>query len=150
MLSRTSPSLIFKDVGMKALARKYLVFLLSAAMLGVTARPARSQPEWRGGKRTAGEAAAPGPVAAPGFAARDALDWAYADTTDYEFPEDEERKHLWRDVALWVVVAGFVAYFVIKVFLEEEPDGPTPEDPGKDPPASLSVPRPDAWLRPAP
>ncbi|MDH3216670.1 MAG: hypothetical protein OEN01_10295, partial [Candidatus Krumholzibacteria bacterium] len=52
---------------------------------------------------------------------------AAADTTGYEFPEEEEEKHLIRRVALWVVVSGFVAFFIIKVFLQGDTDTPEPE-----------------------
>jgi hypothetical protein len=65
-----------------------------------------------------------------------ALDNAYTepDTTEFEFPE-EEKKHLVRDVTIFVIASVFVAYFVIKVFLEgdtEEED--TPGNGGKDVP----------------
>ena len=69
---------------------------------------------------------------------------AYSDTTDdYPFPEEEEQKHLWRDVAVWLIAAGFVAYFIIKVFLEGDKDQPPTQEPGKQPPpATLIVPQP--------
>lgn len=50
------------------------------------------------------------------------LGYAMADTTDYEFPEEEEQRNLVKEVALWVIVAGFVAFFIIKVFLEGDTD----------------------------
>jgi len=57
---------------------------------------------------------------------------ALSDTTELEFPEDEKEKHLVRDVGIFIVVSAFVAYFVIKVFLEGEKNEATPPDDGKD------------------
>jgi hypothetical protein len=58
---------------------------------------------------------------------------AYADpdTSEFEFPEDEN-KHLVRDITVWLVAAAFVAFFIIKVFIEEDEEAP-PDDtpPGK-------------------
>ena len=62
---------------------------------------------------------------------------AEADSTgdEFEFPEDEE-SHLARDITVFVIVSAFVAFFVIKVFLEgdtdqtETPDGGGKEIPG--------------------
>jgi hypothetical protein len=64
-----------------------------------------------------------------------ALDNAYTepDTTGFEFPE-EEKKHLVRDVTIFVIASVFVAYFVIKVFLEGDTDEETPSNGGKDVP----------------
>jgi hypothetical protein len=125
---------------MKALLKQYLVSLLSIAMVFVAVpSPALESAELPSGKPTSDEAAAPTlpvrnvlPFGALGEA------YAFSDTTDYEFPEEEEEKGVWKDVALWVVVAGFVAFFVIKVFLEEEKDEPPKEEGGKEiPPTSL-------------
>ena len=53
------------------------------------------------------------------------------DTTEFEFPEDE-RKHLTRDITVFVIASAFVAYFIIKVFLEGDTDDETePTKPGK-------------------
>lgn len=58
-------------------------------------------------------------VPSAGFAA------APEDTTDDEFlPEEEDTKKLIWDIAAWVVGAALVAFFIIKVFIEEEPDEP--------------------------
>ncbi len=64
-----------------------------------------------------------------------ALDNAYTepDTTEFEFPE-EEKKHLVRDVTIFVIASVFVAFFVIKVFLEGDTDEETPTNGGKDDP----------------
>jgi hypothetical protein len=47
------------------------------------------------------------------------------DSTDDEFlPEEGNTKKLVWDIAAWVVGAALVAFFIIKVFIEEEPDEP--------------------------
>lgn len=96
----------------------------------------------RRGSRSANEAARPaasddqktpftlsGWEPSAGFLAASAL----ADTTETDFPEDEEegKKHLVRDVGVFLIVSVFVAYFVIKVFLEGDTDQPPPDDGGK-------------------
>jgi hypothetical protein len=43
------------------------------------------------------------------------------DTTEFQFPE-EKGKHLYRDIAVFVVASVFVAVFIIKVFLEKDKD----------------------------
>ncbi len=136
---------------MNALWKKcFAVFLSVATIAHTLPTPILAHENFTYGKPTAEEAAA------PGLASTRALDGlgmssAGADTTDYEFPEDEAKKHVWRDVALWLVVAGFVAYFVIKVFLQEEPEDPPADKPGKDPPpTSLTAPRQASFLRPSP
>jgi len=64
-------------------------------------------------------------------------DWALADTTEVDFPEEEEgQKHLVRDLGVFVMVAAFVGYFIAKVFLEGDTDEPVPADGGKDIPAT--------------
>jgi len=58
-------------------------------------------------------------VPASGFAA------APEDTTDEEFlPEEEDTKKLIWDIAAWVIGAALVAFFIIKVFIEEDQDEP--------------------------
>jgi hypothetical protein len=55
---------------------------------------------------------------------------AYADpdTSEFQFPEDDSET-LVRDITVWVIASAFVAYFIIKVFLEEEDDEPEDEGP---------------------
>jgi hypothetical protein len=57
---------------------------------------------------------------------------ARADTTELEFPEDEEGKHLVRDIGIFIIVSAFVAYFIIKVFLEGDKEEPPPPENGKE------------------
>ena len=59
---------------------------------------------------------------------------AYADTTDLEFPDDEEtnQKNLVRDVGIFIVLSAFVGFFLIKVFLEGDTQQPPDDDPGKE------------------
>jgi hypothetical protein len=62
------------------------------------------------------------------FIARSAL----ADTTEVEFPGEEDgEKHLVRDVAVFIMVAAFVGYFIAEVFLKSEPDETTDDGGGK-------------------
>ncbi len=68
-------------------------------------------------------------VAGAGFAA------APEDTTDDEFlPEEHDTKKLIWDITAWVIGAALVAFFIIKVFIEKDPDesdggGSTKPDP---------------------
>ncbi|MGD8415039.1 MAG: hypothetical protein PVF33_12450 [Candidatus Latescibacterota bacterium] len=56
------------------------------------------------------------------------------DSTEFDFPE-EEGKHLYRDIAVFTIISVFVAYFVIKVFLEGDTEDNTQDDGGgKQPP----------------
>lgn len=132
---------------MKALLKKYLVYLLTITIIRLAVpAPVIGGADFSSGKPTSGEAAAPtlansaddaSPFGAIGHA------FAFGDTTEYEFPEEEEAKGLWKDVALWVIVAGFVAFFIIKVFLEGEKDEAPEDDGGKEiPPTSFIVPQP--------
>lgn len=90
------------------------------------------------GARSASEAAALQLVTAPAAAAFGgpaANRLAFADTTDYEFPEDEEEeRNVVKDAILWTAVAGVVAFFVIKVFLQGDTDVPPPPPNRKPPP----------------
>jgi hypothetical protein len=59
---------------------------------------------------------------------------AYADpdTSEFEFP-GEENEHLVRDITVWVIVAAFVAFFIVKVFIEDSDDEPEDNSPpGKE------------------
>ncbi len=55
---------------------------------------------------------------------------AYADpdTSEFQFP-GEENEHLIRDIAVWVIVATFVAFFIVKVFIEDSDDEPEDNTP---------------------
>jgi hypothetical protein len=46
---------------------------------------------------------------------------------EFEFP-DEEKSHLARDITVFVIASVFVAFFIVKVFLEGDTD--TPDDSG--------------------
>jgi hypothetical protein len=91
------------------------------------------------GKQTADEAAswqqdapAPGTQSIP-LRFGVSLDHSVADTdtTEFEFPKDRET-HLARDIAIFVIVAAFVGYFIIKVFLEGDTDQGEEPNNGKD------------------
>jgi hypothetical protein len=64
--------------------------------------------------------------------------YALSDTVGYDFPEEEEKGTLAliKEVALWVVVAGFVAFFIIKVFLQGDTEVEDSPPPGKEPPVT--------------
>ncbi len=48
------------------------------------------------------------------------------DTTDEGFlPEEHNTRKLVWDIAAWVVGAALVAFFIIKVFIEKDPDQPS-------------------------
>ena len=54
------------------------------------------------------------------------------DTTQtFEFPE-EENQHLIRDIAIFVIASAFVAFFIIKVFIEEDQEEEDSGGGGKD------------------
>lgn len=61
--------------------------------------------------------------------------FAQPDTTEFEFPE-EEKNHLVRDVTIFLIASAFVAYFIIKVFLEGDTED-VPEDEGNGKPTPL-------------
>jgi len=136
---------MFNNMGMKALLKTYLVYLLSVAIVShALPTPVAGGGDFSSGKSSSDEAAAPGlptddvsPFGAIGHA------FAFGDTTDYEFPEEEEAKGVWKDVAIWLVVAGFVAFFIIKVFLEGDKDEPVDDSGGKpDPSTMIVIPQP--------
>ncbi len=58
---------------------------------------------------------------------------ALSDTTEVDFPEEEEqsKKELVKDIAVFLVAAAFVGYFIIKVFLEGDTEELPPDDDGK-------------------
>ncbi len=53
--------------------------------------------------------------------------FADPDSTAFEFPE-EEKNHLIRDVTIFVIVAVFAAYFIVKVFLEGDTEDDVPDE----------------------
>lgn len=109
--------------------RYVAVLLVCAFVLYINPRAGRASDALPEGKPTADEAAAwhadeAGAEASSRFA------YAYSDTTEFEFPE-EENDTLLRDIAVFVVASAFVAYFIIKVFLEGDTEEPPPDDGGK-------------------
>lgn len=112
---------------MRWFVNKNVVFVLSITFfLYVTSFPVQGGDTLVAGKETSSEAAAwraePPENESPAvtaFALGLAAGAAYQqpDTTGFKFPE-EENKHLIRDITVFVIVAAFVGYFLIKVFLE--------------------------------
>jgi len=106
--------------------------------------PRGASASWSGGAATAAEAAKSGTTAERRVSEREveagqpvlamgafAAGYVDPDTTEFDFPEDDH-KHLARDITVWVIASAFVAYFIIKVFIEKD-DEPAPDDkpPGK-------------------
>jgi len=96
------------------------------------------------GRESAGAAAAPDlrsgqPADLRGWS----YGYAFADTTGYDFPEDSDKKstmQLVKEVTLWLVVAGFVAYFIVQVFFEPEDQQTETPPPGKpDPTGTINA-----------
>ncbi len=124
---------------MKALLKTYLVYLLSCSMVVCTLpRRSRAASIWKGGA-TGDDAVASAPVSTPPSGTFNSLRYdgwkaafARSDSTGYEFPEDEDDDHLIRDVAVFVVVAAFLAFFIVKVFLEGDEADPPVDDGGKE------------------
>lgn len=93
------------------------------------------------GSATAAEAVAPRLGAGESSGADRLLAaFAYADTTEYEFPdEEEEERNIVKEVIIWTTVAGFVAFFLIEVFLEGDTDVAPPPPTPKPPPPPPTV-----------
>ena len=131
--------------------KTYLVYFLAITIVSLALpSPAVGRGGFPPGKVSSDEAAAPdlpmddvSPFGAIGHA------FAFGDTTDYEFPEEEEAKGVWRDVALWLVVAGVVAFFIVKVFLEGDEDEPEEEGGGGKPDPTTVIVPPPAFPSPA-
>ena len=113
---------------MRLFIRKSIVYLVVCAIVIYTLPGKTSTAgELPQGSGSADEAAAPRLPAKGHVYGVGGYAFAYSDTTEYEFPE-EEGKHLYRDIAVFVVVTVFLAFFIIKVFIEE--DEPPEEDGG--------------------
>jgi len=39
---------------------------------------------------------------------------------DFVLPEEKEKKQIAKEIAVWVIAAAFVAFFIIKVFIEKD------------------------------
>jgi hypothetical protein len=121
--------------------------------LGLVCAADRPRGEAYRGKPTAEQAAGYDRVAGPGEkptlagwkpSAEFLSGYAPSDTTEVDFPEEEEtsRKELIKDIGVFIVVSAFIGYFIVKVFLEGDTEEPPPDDDGKiipDPTLSRSV-----------
>lgn len=123
-MSRRLPDAIFRVV-LTDWLKQFIALLVCAAIV------AAGLP--RGPARAAGSAS-------PGneYFLRDALPAvAHAseppDSTEDEFflPKEEDNKKLIRDITVFVIVSAFVAFFIIKVFIEKDEDPPPPDNNGK-------------------
>jgi len=138
-LSSARPRAILAQVILSAINRFIAILLsiclIAASMPRVLANPAGGKPE----RARIAAGADPAPHAADEHFLRDAIPVAgFAteppDTTEDDFflPEETDKKKLYRDIAVFVVVSAFVAFFIIKVFIEEDDEPADPEPPGKD------------------
>ncbi len=122
---------------MRILLRRIMAAFASLMLVAASARGGAA---WAGslqrGSATAAEAVAPRLGAGDSSGAGRLLAaFAYADTTEYEFPDEEEKKrNVVKDVIIWTAVAGFVAFFVIEVFLEGDTSVEDPQPTPKPPP----------------
>jgi hypothetical protein len=132
---------------MMIVLKRITTFAVALSMVAAgLPRGASAGKDWSGGAATAAEAAKPEKPAKPGTTVTGreveagqpvlamgafAAGYADPDTTEFDFPEDEH-KHLVRDIAAWVIASAFVAYFIIKVFIEKDKtSSPDDKPPGK-------------------
>ena len=124
---------------MKALLKTHLVYLLSCSMV-VCTLPRRSgaAATWKG-EASGDDAVAFASVLTTASGTFNSLRYdgwksafARGDSTGYEFPEDEDDDHLIRDVAVFLVVATFLAFFIVKVFIEGDEADPPVDTGGKE------------------
>ncbi len=127
---------------MRILLRRTMAALASLTLVAASAPGGAA---WAGsfqrGSATAAEAVVPrlGAEDSSG-AGRLLAAFAYADTTEYEFPDEEEKKrNVVKDVIIWTTVAGFVAFFFIEVFLEGDTAAEDPPPTRKRPPPLPTV-----------
>jgi hypothetical protein len=137
---------IMKFVCETTWSRRVLVTSLCVSLLSATCgirRPAAGAP--MEGARTSDEAARSpdtGSQASALAAWLPTADFlassAVNDTTEVDFPLDaeEEGKHLYRDIGIFLVVSAFVGYFIVKAFLQGDTEEEPPPKKGKDIPSS--------------
>jgi hypothetical protein len=53
---------------------------------------------------------------------------------DFVLPEEKSSKQLIKEIAIWTFVVAFVAFFVVKVFIEDDEEEADDDDGGKDVP----------------
>lgn len=123
---------------MRFVLNKHVVFLVLVAFASyVLPVDVIAGDSLEAGKRSAASAAEMSPqgstpegtVPSLRYAIPMGVGYAQPDTTEFEFPEEEE-KHLYRDIAVFVIISGFAAYFLIKVFLEGDEDDEGGDDGG--------------------
>lgn len=142
-LSRRPATAIFRSVLLRLLNRGIAValcvtvFFMGITPLGRRGAVARAQSEAPAG---ADPAAAPPFETASAYRLRDAVPVsafvaAPPDTVeedDFFLPEETDRKNLIRDITVFVIASVFVAFFIIKVFIEKDDDPPPDDDNGKN------------------
>jgi hypothetical protein len=117
--------------------RRVLVFTVAACLVaGAIPRPAVGAGTLRRGADSASDAAAMATENGASIVDSAVPELAFGalaateppDSSEFEFPDDGN-KHLVRDITVWVIASAFVAYFIIKVFLEEDEDEPVDDGP---------------------
>ncbi len=134
-LSRRSPAVIFPTVLLSILNRVVAVALcVTVFVSGLPPAPSRAADGEVAAATDAAEVAS-----TVSYRLRDAVPAssfiaAPPDSTEDDFflPEETDNRKLVRDIAVFVIVAAFVAFFIIKVFIEKDPD-PPPDDPNGKP-----------------
>jgi hypothetical protein len=119
------------------------VAIVVSVCLVATGTPASGAPGGRASAQAAARCAAADPQPSPRpvdeHFLRDAIPAPSEaveppDTTgddEFTLPEEKDKKKLYREIAVFIVASAFVAYFIIKVFIEKDP--PASEKPGGKP-----------------
>ena len=112
-----------------------MVCLLSTGFSRAGLASARAQ------ANTRVQAAAPDPAPANDHLLRDTIPaTSFAtdppDTTDDDFvlPEEKSKKQLAKEIAIWTIAVAFVAFFIVKVFIEDDDEPADDDGNGKDVP----------------
>jgi hypothetical protein len=53
---------------------------------------------------------------------------------DFVLPEEKEKKQLVKEIAVWTIAVVFLAFFIVKVFIEEDDEPAEDDGGGKDVP----------------
>jgi hypothetical protein len=131
VITRTSIGCLFRQI----IAGTVMVCLLSTGLWRTGFADARAQ------ANTRVHAAAPAPAPASDHFLRDSIPaTSFAadppDTTDDDFvlPEEKSKKQLAKEIAIWTLAVAFVAFFIVKVFIEDDDEPADDGGGGKDVP----------------
>jgi hypothetical protein len=117
------------------------VCLLCTGFARTGAGVARAQTHTRVPSSAAASEPAPAPLERSDHFLRDAIPAAtfaaaQPDTTadDFVLPEEKSKGQIAKEIAVWVLAAAFVAFFIVKVFIENDDEPVSSDDGGKDVP----------------